>query len=148
MIIDTLDNLQKYVSLNPLFPMAVDFIERHDLLNLSLGKTALKGTDLVVNVSEIPPKGKEEARVETHNRFIDIQIPLTDTETIGYLPRGECRPVEAFYDKENDITFYEGQTPRYFNLKPGMFAIFFPTDGHAPAISPKGLRKIVIKVKQ
>ncbi|MFR9263152.1 MAG: YhcH/YjgK/YiaL family protein [Bacteroides cellulosilyticus] len=28
-----------------------------------------------------------------------------------------------------------------------MFAIFFPQDGHAPGISPDGVKKVIVKVK-
>ena len=28
-----------------------------------------------------------------------------------------------------------------------MFAIFFPQDGHAPGITPDGVKKIIVKVK-
>jgi beta-galactosidase beta subunit len=29
-----------------------------------------------------------------------------------------------------------------------MFTLFFPEDGHAPGITPTGLKKIIIKVKK
>ena len=38
MVIDTLDNLEKYVSLNPLFAEVVKFINETDLTKLETGK--------------------------------------------------------------------------------------------------------------
>jgi biofilm protein TabA len=35
----------------------------------------------------------------------------------------------------------------YVTVKPGMFAIFFPQDGHAPGITPDGVKKVIVKVK-
>jgi beta-galactosidase beta subunit len=34
----------------------------------------------------------------------------------------------------------------YLTIKPGMFAIFFPEDGHAPGVTPDGLKKVIVKV--
>ena len=31
MVVDTLENLEKYASLNPLFAQAIDFLKSHDL---------------------------------------------------------------------------------------------------------------------
>ena len=38
MVVDTLDNLEKYVSLNPLFEEVVKFIKENDLNKLEAGK--------------------------------------------------------------------------------------------------------------
>lgn len=50
MVIDTLENLDKYVSLNPLFKDVLDFIKSNDLNSLEIGKHEIKGSDLFVNV--------------------------------------------------------------------------------------------------
>lgn len=147
MVVDTLDNLEKYVSLNPLFAQAIDFIKSHDLLAMEIGKTELKGSDLVVNIAQTTPKTKEQAKLETHNAFIDIQIPLSGIEVMGYTAAKDCIPADAPYNAEKDITFFDGQADSYIPVKPGMFAIFFPQDGHAPGISPDGVKKVIIKVK-
>lgn len=145
MIIDRLENLEKYTSLNPLFAQAVEFLKSNDLAALELGKTELQGKDLFVNVTETKPKAKEEARLETHRDFIDIQIPLSGTEVMGYT--AACLPADAPYNEEKDITFFEGPAESYIAVKPGMFAIFFPQDGHAPGITPDDVKKIIVKVK-
>ena len=147
MVIDKLENIEKYVPLNPLFAQAVEFLKSHDLNTLEPGKTELKGKDLLVNVTATKPKTKEQARLETHRDFIDIQIPLSGTEVMGYTPARDCRPADSPYSEEKDITFFEGLAESYIDVKPGMFAIFFPQDGHAPGITPDGVKKIIIKVK-
>ena len=134
MVVDTLENLEKYASLNPLFAQAIEFLKSHDLQAMEIGKTELKGKDLLVNIAQTKPKTKEEAKLETHNEFIDIQIPLSGTEVMGY-------------NAEKDITFFEGLAETYVAVKPGMFAIFFPQDGHAPGITPDGVKKVIVKVK-
>ncbi len=148
MVVDTLDNLEKYASLNPLFAQAIDFLKNTDLNALEAGsKTELCGKDLVVNVAQTSPKTKEAAKLETHNVFIDIQIPLSGVEVMGYTPGNECMPADAVYNAEKDITFFEGLAQDYIAVKPGMFAIFFPQDGHAPGITETGVKKVIVKVK-
>ncbi len=50
MVIDRLENIEKYTLLHPLFEQAIDFLKSHDLHSLEIGKTELKGKDLLVNV--------------------------------------------------------------------------------------------------
>lgn len=147
MVIDRLENIEKYVSLNHLFAQAIDFLKKNDLNALEVGKTELIEEELIVNVAQTKPKTKEEAKLETHIEFIDIQVPLSGTETMGYTPAKDCIPANAPYNAEKDITFFEGLAESYIDIKPGMFAIFFPQDGHAPGITPDGVKKVIIKVK-
>ena len=144
MILDTLDNLEKYASLNPLFAQAIEYLKKTDLNALEVGKVKLQGDDLVVNIAQTSPKAKEAAKLETHNKFIDIQIPLSGNEVMGYTPGNDLPAAE--YNAEKDITFFEGLAESYFTVKPGMFANFFPQDGHATGITDTGVKKIIGKV--
>lgn len=145
MVIDTLENLDKYVSLNPLFKDVLDFIKSNDLNSLEIGKHEIKGSDLFINVQVAKGKTKEVAVLETHKKMIDIQIPLSAEETYGYTPL--CDLPDAEYNNEKDITKYEGMADTYVTCKPGEFAIFFPQDGHAPCIAgvPE-IKKAIFKV--
>ena len=144
MIVDNLENLEKYSAVNPLFKNVLDFIKGTDLNTHELGKTKIDGDNLYVNFAQTSPKDKENAKLETHNRYLDIQIPLTSTEIKGYTPRTDLPEEE--YNAEKDITFYKGAAESYIAVKPGMFAIFFPEDGHAPGITPVGVKKVIFKV--
>lgn len=145
MVIDTLDNLEKYVSLTPLFKDVVDFVKANDLGSLEPGKYEIKGADLFVNIQTAKGKTKEVAVLETHKKMIDIQIPLSTEETYGYTPL--CDLPDAEYNPVKDITKYEGAADTYVTCKPGEFAIFFPQDGHAPCISDKEeIKKAIFKV--
>lgn len=145
MVIDKIENFGKYVSLNPLFEQAYQFLKENDLSTLEIGKITLQGSDLYVNVAQGRAKTKETARVETHINMIDIQIPISDSELMGYTPTEDLP--EAEYNAEKDVTFYPGLAESYILVKPGMFAIFFPQDGHAPGVNPNGLKRATIKVK-
>ena len=146
MVLDNLKNLRRYEALNPLFGKAFDFIEQTDLNMLEPGKIVLVEDELFVNVMQVPAKTKEEAKLETHNEYIDIQVPISDGEVMGYTQRTDLP--EAEYDAAVDMTLYEGLATDYITVKPGMFTLFFPEDGHAPGITPTGLKKIIIKVKK
>ena len=146
MIFDTLDNLGNYVAIHPLFSQVIAYLQQADLNALEPGKVELQGKDLFVNCQQTKPKAPEEARYETHDQYIDIQIPISDTEVMGYLPRKEM-PEDASYNEEKDITYYQYALQNSFAVKPGMFVVFFPQDAHAPGITPTGVKKIIFKVK-
>lgn len=147
MIIDTLDNLGKYVALNPLFAEVVEFLKSHDLNTMEAGKYPIKDKDLFLNLTLAKGRTKEAATLETHINMIDIQIPLSCDETFGYTPLGDLPEFE--YNAEKDITKY-GTTlaQTYVTLKPYQMGIFFPQDGHAPCISENSeIKKAIFKVK-
>ena len=147
MIIDTLDNLGKYVALNPLFANVVEFLKSHDLQTMETGKYPIKDKDLYLNLSLTKQRTKDTAFLETHIKMIDIQIPITCAETFGYTPLCDLPAFE--YNEEKDITKYGDTKPQtYVTVNPGQFAIFFPQDGHAPCIIEKEeIKKAIFKVK-
>ncbi len=146
MIVDTLDNLEKYISLNPLFAEVVEFLKANDLEELEDGKHSIHGGDLFVNITTAHGKSADEAVFETHKNMLDIQIPLDNEETYGYLPL-EKLP-EAEYNEVKDVTKYPGAVASaYVTCQPGEFAIFFPQDGHQPCIGQGDIHKAIFKVK-
>lgn len=104
MIIDTLDNLGKYIGLNPLFADVVAFLKDHDLNTLEDGKHPIKDKNLFVNITTAKGRAREAAVLETHIDMIDIQIPLDTEETFGYTPLQDLPAFE--YNAEKDITKY------------------------------------------
>lgn len=146
MVIDTLENFGKYASLNPLFSAVAEYMKEKDIFAQENGIVTLDGKDLFVNFTVAKGKTADEARIETHNRMIDIQIPLSCPETMGYTPRKNLP--EAEYNAEKDITFYQGKAEKYITINPGEFVIFFPEDGHAPCVSDNPeIKKAIFKVK-
>ena len=146
MIIDTLDNLAKYEAINPLFKDVVEFIKKNSLAKMEPGKYPIKDNDLFVNIAVAKGKAPDEAVLETHVKMIDIQIPLDGPETYGYTPL--CRLPDTPYNAEKDITKYPDlMAESFIDCQPGMFAIFFPQDGHAPCISmAPEIKKAIFKV--
>jgi YhcH/YjgK/YiaL family protein len=147
MIIDHLENSALYESLNPLFKKAFDYLKSLDLTKIEAGKTSLEGNDLYVSVSNSNLKDKENAKLEVHNNYIDIQMPVSKAEGFGWIGRKKLKKETAPYDAEKDIQFFDDRPQTYFSIEPGNFAIFFPEDGHAPCIGEGSALKIVVKVK-
>ena len=147
MIIDTIENLGKYVSLNPLFADVVEFLKNNDLQTMETGKYPIKDKDLFLNLQVAKGKTQDAAVLETHIDMIDIQIPISCEETFGYTPL--CDLPDFEYNAEKDITKYgETKSQTYVTLKPGQMVIFFPQDGHAPCISDHAeIKKAIFKVK-
>ena len=145
MVIDTLDNLKQYESMNPLFAEVTEFLKSHNLQEMEEGKVAINGDRLFVNITTAKGKTPDEAVMETHEKMIDIQIPLSCAETYGYTPL--CNLPKAEYNAEKDITKYpQLAADSYVTCQPGMFAIFFPQDGHAACIATGPIRKAIFKV--
>ena len=147
MIVDTLDNFSKYEAMNPLFKEVTKFLQENELDKLEEGKYPICGNDLFLNLTTAKGKTPDEAVMETHNKMLDIQIPLNTAETYGYTPRVELPSAE--YNEEKDITKIPGVIAQnYVTCNPGMFAVFFPEDGHAPCISMEAaIKKAIFKVK-
>ena len=147
MIVDTIENLGKYVVLNPLFADVVEFLKNHDLQSMEPGKYPIKDKDLFMNLQVAQQRTKDTAFLETHIEMIDIQIPITCAETFGYTPL--CDLPAFDYNAEKDITKYGDTKPQTFvTVNPGQMAIFFPQDGHMPCIIDEPeIKKAIFKIK-
>ena len=126
---------------------AFDYIKATDFSKVPAGKIVLDGDKLYISVAEPTGKTKEAARMETHDKYIDIQMPLTAVETMGWKATNELKEPTAPYNPEKDITFFAYKPTTYIDVQPGEFAIFFPEDGHAPGIAEGNFRKVIVKVK-
>lgn len=146
MILDTLENFDKYAKMHPLFPLVAEYLKTQNLSTHEMGKDVLVEGQLFANYCAAKGKTQDEARIETHNAMIDIQIPISTAETMGFTPRKNLP--EAEYDSDKDISFYPGGAERYITVHPGEFVVFFPQDGHAPCISEsEEIVKVIFKIK-
>ena len=149
MIIDTLNNSDKYVSLHPLFAKAFEYLKSQNLAALEDGKYEIDGDNLKVIVTNKNGMTAAEsaAKFECHNKNIDIQVCIKGVEQIGWKPRGDCRDQKGEYNPEKDVLFYNDAPDMHFQLKDGQFVIFYPEDVHAPMIGEGPIKKLVVKVK-
>ena len=146
MILDSLENSKQYYSLHPLFEKAFDFIRRTDFTQLEEGKIETDDPRLYFSIARFRGKDPQDAALETHQRFIDIQAPLIGVESIGWKAGNELTVISKPYDEKKDIMFFHDFPSTYSKLYPGHFAIYFPEDGHAPGIGQGDIRKVIAKI--
>ena len=146
MILDSLKNAASTLALNPLFKQAFDFIQKNDLSKMELGKTILDGDKLFISVMEIDGKLPEAAKMESHVKYIDIQVVISGVETMGWTAIEHCTEAIEPYNAEKDLQFFADKPSTLITVHPGEFAIFFPEDGHAPGIGNGLIKKAVLKV--
>lgn len=146
MILDSIKNSAAIEGAHPLFKVAFDYFKATDLKNAPVGKTQLQGEDLIVIVSEIEGKKEGTAIVETHRKYIDIQIPVINTERMGWVAAASCQKPFDSYNESKDLILYEDAPTTYFDVTPGDFAIFYPEDGHAPGVGNGYIKKVIFKV--
>jgi len=146
MILDSLQNSGLYESIHPRFKQAFNFLHTADLINLPIGRIELDSSNLFVSVVEITGKTVETTCLESHQLYIDIQVPLTAPETMGWLEGPRLKEITEAYNPEKDITFYADKASNYLFVRPFEFAVFFPSDGHQPGIAEGQHKKIIVKV--
>lgn len=145
MIQDLLENSYLYESLHPSFKQAFDFLRQTDFSTLEDGRIELQGDDVYITLAG--NEGKKTAPLEVHQSYIDIQMPLSTTEFIGWKSLNRCHTVLDEYDSKKDIAFYTDNFDTLLSVFPGQFVIFYPQDAHAPAMADGFLRKLVVKIK-
>lgn len=146
MIIDRLDQLPRYVALNPHFATAVAVLNRTNLSSLSTGRLEVDGLRVYAEIINGPGRERNAAPLETHDRYIDIHYLVEGNEEIGWTARSELRSPQPKANPDADVIFYDDEPETWVSLSPGTFAICFPEDGHAPMVSTTAIRKVVVKV--
>lgn len=147
MVIASLYDSARYESLNLRFKRVFDFVKETELALLSPGAHVLEEDAIIVMVNEPMMKTPEKARMEVHDRFIDIHVPLSKEEGFSWKVRTALeRPSEPF-NRDKDAQHYEDAPYTFFSVHPGQFVVFFPEDAHAGCIGEGIIRKLVIKVR-
>lgn len=147
MILDSLKNAEAYYKLHPLFKKAFEYLKSVDFANTETGKTEIEGKELFLMVSDSDMKTEEDAKMEVHNKYIDIQLPVSKPETYGWKARAELKEERDAFNEEKDIQFFFDKGTTLVTAVPGDFTVFFPEDGHAPCIGEGKIRKVVVKIK-
>ena len=150
MIVDSLVHASRYFGVHPLLEEAFQWIKANDLAAMEPGKYAINADgSLKAIISDKAGMTKEAstAKFECHNEWIDIQLCVSGLETLGWKPREKCVTENGAYNPEKDVQLYSDAPDTFFELTDGQFALFFPSDVHAPMIGEGNIKKLVIKVK-
>ena len=139
--------METSIERNPYYIEAMDFIRTHDLSILAAGRYAIDGDNLYLNIVDAQMRPSVEARLEVHDRYIDVQVPLSCQETFGIKSRAECTEPDGSMDTEKDIMFFNDVIDTFVNVRPGEVMVFPPDTAHAPLIGEGHIRKAIFKVR-
>ena len=126
MILDSLNNTKKIECLHPLFKKAFDYLKSTDFSKVEDGKHELDGSRLYVSVVSIFGKEKKDAAIETHKKYIDIQMPLLGVEKIGWKPGCELQNQLLITSKKTSLSISTVLQPTPRSIRDS-----------SPSISPK-----------
>ena len=146
MILSTLSQMGHYTSLHPLLPRALEFMRSTDLLALAPGVHNIIGEQLFAIVENVPGRRREQAQLECHRKYIDIQLVLEGVDEMGWKPLHDCHKPVGDYSAEKDIQFFYDTPASWVATPPNSFCIFFPEDAHAPLVSDGNIHKVIFKV--
>lgn len=147
MILCTLADFQRHASLHPRFPELAELLTRLEPGTWPEGRTELDGEAFyVMTVPEA--RTRPTAPLETHQRYIDVQVVLEGLDTMGWAPLSACPTVREPYDPAGDIAFFEEPPLARFPVPAGHVAVFFPEDAHVPLLgNGERVSKLVFKVR-
>ncbi len=148
MILDSLKNAPLYFGVHPRLERAFALVAAVDWTKTGTGIHELDGRDIFVNVIDGNLKRPEDAPLEVHNEYIDIQILITgDEEGFGWKERKDLAEPEGDFSVEKDVQLFRDTPQTCYILRKGQFTILLPEDGHAPMVGEGAIRKIIVKVR-
>ncbi|MEG0253239.1 MAG: YhcH/YjgK/YiaL family protein [Muribaculaceae bacterium] len=147
MIVSKIINSERIEGLHPRFKQLFDFIKSNNLLSMHLGRISLDGDNLFINNVLVNGVDKSLQILEMHQDYIDVHVLLKGHEVIGWKPLSEIKAYTHQYVHDTDCALSDDKPIQYFDLNEGDFAIAFPEDAHAPAISDGKIRKLIGKVR-
>ncbi|SIO09830.1 YhcH/YjgK/YiaL family protein [Halodesulfovibrio marinisediminis] len=146
MILDVLEHAERYEALSPYFAEAFAFLRRKDLYDLPDGQYEIQGRKLYATVVHQKGRSIDEAKLEAHDQYIDIQFVLQGTELMGWKSRKDITVPAEQPEEYPDVYFYDEAPTSWNTVLSGSFAIFFPEDAHMPLVADGELHKVILKV--
>lgn len=149
MIADSIENSALY-PFGPAWKTAVEFIKTLTP-DSETGKRLIQGDALFAGINGYQTKARAVAKLETHRKYVDIQVLLSGREVIEIFPK-KTLTVSEPYNPARDVEFYEkpAQSHAKVTLMPGQFLVFFPDDAHMPCLmagaTPEPVKKVVVKI--
>ena len=141
MILDTVENSNLYKALSKGLTLGLEYISNTDFSKLEMGTYKIEGNDVFAILQTYDTKEEVDCRLESHQKYIDIQYMISGEEFVGVTPLNNQEVTEDLL-KENDVVFYKG-TGSKIKLSAGSFMVFYPTDVHAPGIQTNKASKVI-----
>lgn len=143
------ERVNKMNNLDSRISEVVAYLAKQDLANMPVGKYQVDD-DFYYMVQEYVTKYEADCRLESHQKYIDIQWIISGMERIDCVSVGGLSTKEA-YNPDKDVAFWnEPADMMRCVLNAGSYAVLFPNDAHKPCIAvgtPEKVKKVVAKVK-
>jgi len=149
MIIDLLENAERYFPVYKGLDKAFDYLRTTPLADIAPGKYTIDGENLFAIVQEYETMPAANEQMEAHKKYIDVQYMIRGSELVGHALY-EQQMVSKEYDAEQDFMLFADKPSFFTAMSQGTFMVFFPTDLHMPCIQhPEAakVKKVVVKVK-
>ena len=146
MILDRLENAEKYYDMHPDFEKAFVFLRQSGLAELPADRYNIDGDRVFCMISKGPGRTRAEAKLEAHRKYIDIQYVIAGADDMGWKPTADCTLVDTAYNADKDIEFFNDKPENWTKVPAGSFVIFFPKDAHAPLVGSEEIHKAVLKI--
>lgn len=150
MLVASCSNASQHNYLSDRFRMAYEFLARHDLATLPLGRTDIDGDDVFANVQEYETVPVESKDMEAHRRYYDVQYVVSGEEMLQYAPLEGLSEAQPFNEADDFGLYCTPEMPSAVVLRAGDLAVLAPEDAHKPGCSltcSVPVRKIVVKVR-
>lgn len=145
MILDHLSRAEKYYSVHSSFKRAFEYLKKTDLRSLPEGRYDIEGDHLYLIIAS-DHTGKERRKLESHQKYIDIQLSVEGSFPLEWHDVDSCKNVAVAYNAEKDIVFYNDPPLFTMHMIADMFAVLFPEDAHAPQPPFTSTKKAIVKV--
>ncbi len=135
-----------FIGMNSRFAKVFDYMATHRLDTMENGRYEVDGAEIYLNVMEGDLRTPDKANLEVHHKYIDMQIPLTLSETFGYIAAKDCVLPRAEYNSVKDVQNFLDKMSVFTTVQPGQYIVFFPVDGHSPMRGEGRIKKATFKI--
>jgi len=146
MIFDHLDNADLYFALHPGFAAGFAFLRQAGLEALAPGRYEIDGDRVYALVFEGDGKGREDALLEAHERYLDVQFTVSGRECIGWKSTPACTDTNKPYDPDVEAVLFSDPATIWIDVPAQHFVVLYPHDAHAPMCGQEHVRKVVLKI--
>lgn len=167
-IYGTLDTCARQVGEQPHFAAAFEFLRgvlagshpaARQLAALQSGEVARvnlagdEGVDAHALLQFPSTRARADQKAEAHRLYADVQAVIDGDELLEVMPLDGLETTLP-YDQGRDVALFAMPVPADGSrlvMRPGLCAVLFPEDAHAPLQAPDGTpqpsRRIVVKVR-
>lgn len=151
MVIDTLENA-------PMYNFGSAWRRAFEFLNTLTPETedkkyTIQGEDIFAIVMSYETSSPENAIIESHREYVDIQSVIVGAEAFECFMR-DTLEVDVPYDTSKDAEFYKLPSHRHtrVNVKKGTFLMLYPHDAHMAGLmideKKEVVKKVVVKIRK